>query len=67
MPIIQTKIDTITIEFARRGTIPADEKERLEKLMAIAADPAFKLDVRLVDKIDWSENPKRLFFRSSVA
>jgi phenylacetate-coenzyme A ligase PaaK-like adenylate-forming protein len=65
--IIQTKIDTITIEFARRETIHADQKERLEKLMAIAADPAFKLDVRLVDKIDWSENPKRLFFRSSVA
>jgi hypothetical protein len=44
-----------------------DEEERLKKLIIKVTDPAFKVDIKPVKEIDWSGNPKRLFFSSSVA
>ncbi len=63
----QDKIDTITFEIAGRQNITADEEQNLKKLIVKATDPAFKIDIRLVNEIDWSASPKRLFFSSSVA
>ena len=63
----QDEIDTITIEIGGRENITADEETNLRKLIIKATDPAFNIKIRLVDEIDWSGNPKRLFFSSSVA
>lgn len=65
--ITQARIDTITVEIGGRTNATADEEEHLKKLLAITADPAFKIEIKPVDKIDWSGNTKRLFFSSSVA
>jgi phenylacetate-CoA ligase len=63
----QTKIDTIVLEISGRDTIPAEEEEALKKLVAKVTDPAFKVEITAVNEIDWSGNPKRLFFSSLVA
>jgi phenylacetate-CoA ligase len=65
--IRQAEIDTITIEIGGRENITADEEEKLKRLIIKATDPAFNIKVRPVKEIDWSGNPKRLFFSSSVA
>jgi phenylacetate-coenzyme A ligase PaaK-like adenylate-forming protein len=65
--IRQTAIDTITIEIGGRENISADEETRLRNLIAKATDPIFKIKIMPVKEIDWSGNPKRLFFSSSVA
>jgi phenylacetate-coenzyme A ligase PaaK-like adenylate-forming protein len=62
----QDGIDTITVELGGRESIGADEKENLKKLIAMATDPAFRIEIKPVQKIDWSGNSKRLFFSSSV-
>jgi phenylacetate-CoA ligase len=63
----QAEIDTISIELGGRENITADEETKLRKLMITATDPAFKIKIVPVKEIDWSENPKRLFFSSAVA
>jgi hypothetical protein len=63
----QDKIDTITAEIGGRESITADEETNLKKLIIRATDPAFKIEIKPVREIDWSANPKRLFFSSSVA
>jgi phenylacetate-CoA ligase len=63
----QTEIDTINIEIGGRENITADEEARLRKVIIRATDPAFNINIKPVKTIDWSENPKRLFFASSVA
>ena len=63
----QTEIDTITIEIGGRENITADEEVKLKKLITKATDPAFNIKIKPVKEIDWSANPKRLFFSSSVA
>lgn len=63
----QTAIDSITIEIGGRESITADEEATLRKVIIKATDPAFNINIRPVKEIDWSENPKRLFFTSSVA
>jgi phenylacetate-CoA ligase len=65
--IMQRTIDTITLEISGREEITLDEEERLKKLIIKVTDPAFKVDIKPVKEIDWSGNPKRLFFSSSVA
>ena len=65
--IRQTAIDTIAIEIGGRENIAADEEARLKKLITIATDPAFNIKIVPVKEIDWSGNPKRLFFSSTVA
>lgn len=62
----QTEIGTITVELGGRESITAEEEETLKTLFNKATDPAFKVSVKPVKEIDWSENPKRLFFSSSV-
>ncbi len=63
----QVEVDTITIELGGRQEITADEERRLTALVIKATDPAFKIEIKPVAEIDWSGNPKRLFFSSSVA
>jgi phenylacetate-CoA ligase len=64
---VQAEIDTITLEISGRENITADEEEKLKKLIIKVTDPAFKVNIKPVKEIDWSGNPKRLFFSSSVA
>jgi phenylacetate-CoA ligase len=63
----QNQIDKITVELGGRETITPDEESKLKALIARATDPAFEIVIRPVAEIDWSTNPKRLFFTSSVA
>ena len=63
----QTDVNTITIELGGREEITSDEEMRLTNLVIKATDPAFKVKINPVAEIDWSGNPKRLFFSSSVA
>jgi phenylacetate-CoA ligase len=63
----QDQIDTITIEVGGRESITAEEETILKKAIIKATDPAFNIKIKPVKEIDWSGNPKRLFFSSSVA
>jgi hypothetical protein len=63
----QAAVDTITAEIGGRECITADEEEKLKKLLAKATDPAFRIEIKSVPKLDWSDNSKRLFFSSTVA
>ena len=63
----QTAIDSITVEIGGRENISADEEARLKNLITKATDPVFNIKMMPVKEIDWSGNPKRLFFSSSVA
>jgi phenylacetate-CoA ligase len=63
----QNEIDTITVEIASRESITTEQESDLQKLINKVTDPAFKIKIESVRKIDWSSNPKRLFFSSSVA
>jgi phenylacetate-CoA ligase len=63
----QTEIDSITVEIGGRESITADEEANLKKVIIKATDPAFNIKIRPIKEIDWSENPKRLLFSSSVA
>ena len=63
----QTEVDTIVLEISGRNKIAADEEEALRNLIIKVTDPAFKIQIKTVNEIDWSGNPKRLFFSSSVA
>ena len=65
--IRQVKIDTITVEIGGRENITAEEEQKLKKLITKATDPAFNIEIKPVKEIDWSSNPKRLFFSSAVA
>jgi phenylacetate-CoA ligase len=64
--IRQAEIDTVTIELGGRENITADEETKLKKLLIKATDPAFHIRIVPVKEIDWSGNPKRLFFLSLV-
>lgn len=63
----QERIDTITVEIGGRENITADEEATLRRYIIKATDPAFNIEIRPVKEIDWTANPKRLFFSSSVA
>jgi phenylacetate-CoA ligase len=63
----QDRIDTITVEIGDREDISADEEAALRDYLIKATDPAFNIEIRPVTEIDWTANPKRLFFVSSVA
>ena len=63
----QDAIETITVEVGGRDSITADEEAKLRSYVTKATDPAFNVEIRPVKQIDWSANPKRLFFSSSVA
>ena len=63
----QTEIDSVTVEIGGRESITAEEEANLKKLIVKATDSVFKINIKPVKQIDWSGNPKRLFFSSSVA
>jgi phenylacetate-CoA ligase len=62
----QDTIDTITVEIGGRETLSPEEEEKLKAVIIAATDPVFKVVIEPVKAIDWSDNPKRLFFISSV-
>jgi hypothetical protein len=45
---------------------PAVLKKVMRRLWASPLDSVFKVMINPVEEIDWSDNPKRLFFSSSV-
>ena len=63
----QTEIDTITVELGGRDNITSDEEVNLRRYIIRATDPAFHIKIKPVAEIDWTANPKRLFFTSLVA
>jgi phenylacetate-coenzyme A ligase PaaK-like adenylate-forming protein len=62
----QDVIDTITVQIGGRESLGRDEEDRLREAVIAASDPAFKVEIKPVKAIDWSDNPKQLFFTSSV-
>lgn len=63
----QDTIDTIDADIGGRDALTPDEEAALTAYIVKATDPAFKVRLNPVAEIDWSKNPKRLFFVSSVA
>lgn len=64
---LQETIDTITVQIGGRETLSPEEEQKLEAIVIGVTDPAFKVAIRPFKEIDWSDNPKQLFFKSSVA
>ncbi|MCP3465798.1 MULTISPECIES: hypothetical protein [unclassified Bradyrhizobium] len=62
----QESIDTITVEIGGREILTPEEEEKLRATVIAAAEPAFKVEIKPVKEIDWSNNLKQLFFSSSV-
>jgi phenylacetate-CoA ligase len=62
----QETVDTITVQIGGRETLSQEEEEKLKALIIGATDPAFRVIIKPVKEIDWSDNPKQLFFSSSV-
>lgn len=62
----QQTVDTITVEIGGRESLTPEEEEKLKATIIAATDPVFKVVVKPVKEIDWSNNPKQLFFASSV-
>jgi phenylacetate-coenzyme A ligase PaaK-like adenylate-forming protein len=62
----QQTVDTITIQIGGRESLSPEEEARLKATIIAATDPAFKVEIRPVREIDWSDSPKQLFFSSSV-
>ena len=62
----QETVDTITVQIGGRETLSPEEEEKLKAIVIGVTDPAFKVVVKPVSEIDWSDNPKRLLFASSV-
>jgi phenylacetate-CoA ligase len=65
--IRQPDVETITVELGGRDTVSAAEETKLKEVIAKATDPALQIKIIPVQAIDWSGNPKRLFFASAVA
>ena len=65
--IRQETIDTITVQIGGRETLSHEEEEKLKATIIAVTDPVFKVVIKPVMKIDWSDNPKQLFFSSAVA
>jgi phenylacetate-coenzyme A ligase PaaK-like adenylate-forming protein len=62
----QETLDTITVQIGGRETLTQEEEEKLRAIVIGSTDPVFKLIIKPVKEIDWSDNPKRLFFSSSL-
>jgi phenylacetate-coenzyme A ligase PaaK-like adenylate-forming protein len=63
----QETVDTITVHLGGRETLSPQEEENLKAVIIAVTDPVFKVMIKPVKEIDWSDNPKRLLFSSSVA
>jgi phenylacetate-CoA ligase len=64
--IRQETVDTITVQIGGRETLSHEEEAKLKAAIVAVTDPVFKLVIKPVREIDWSDNPKQLFFSSSV-
>jgi len=62
----QETIDTITVQVGGRETLNQEEEEKLKAIIIAVTDPVLKVMIKPVKEIDWSDNPKQLFFSSSV-
>jgi len=62
----QEAIDSITVQIGGRETLSQEEEGKLTSIIIAATDPAFKVVIKPVKEIDWSDNPKKLFFASTV-
>jgi phenylacetate-coenzyme A ligase PaaK-like adenylate-forming protein len=62
----QETLDTITVQIGGRETLTQEEEEKLRAIVIGSTDPVFKLIIKPVKEIDWSDNPKQLFFSSSA-
>ncbi len=62
----QDAIDTITVQVGGRESLSLGEEDKLRAAVIAASDPVFKVEIKPVKEIDWSDSPKRLFFTSSV-
>jgi hypothetical protein len=62
----QDAIDTITVQIGGRESLSQEEEDRLRAAVIAASDPVFKVEIKAVKEIDWSDSPKQLFFTSSV-
>jgi phenylacetate-CoA ligase len=65
--VIQTSVSALTVEIGGREHLSTDEVEKLRDLIIKVTDPAFEVDIKSSREIDWSGNPKRLFFSSVMA
>jgi phenylacetate-coenzyme A ligase PaaK-like adenylate-forming protein len=62
----QETAETITVQIGGRETLSQEEEDKLRATIIALTDPVFKVIIRPVKEIDWSDNPKQLFFSSSV-
>jgi len=62
----QVALDKIIVEVGGRDSLTTDEEAALRKYLIKASDVAFAVEIKPVPQIDWSDNPKRLFFSSAV-
>jgi len=62
----QDAIDTITVQVGGRESLSQEEEDKLRAAIVAASDPVFKVEIKPVKEIDWSDSPKQLFFTSSV-
>jgi phenylacetate-CoA ligase len=62
----QETMDTITVQIGGRETLSPEEEEKLKATVIAVTDPVFKVVIKPVREIDWSDNPKQLFFSSAV-
>jgi len=62
----QETLDTITVQIGGREALSPEEEEKLRATIIAVTDPAFKVMIKPVKEIDWSDNPKQLYFSSSV-
>ena len=62
----QETMDTITVQIGGRETLSPEEEQKLSATVIAVTDPAFKVVIKPVKEIDWSDNPKQLFFSSAV-
>ena len=64
--IRQIERDLIIVEICDYGNLSEVEIIKFHKFFQTFIDPAFRVVVKKVDKIDWSDSPKKLFFTSLV-
>ena len=62
----QETMDSITVQIGGRDTLTQEEEEKLKAVIIASTHPAFRVIVKSVKEIDWSDNPKQLLFSSSV-
>jgi phenylacetate-CoA ligase len=63
----QDTIDTITVQIGGRESLTAEEEDKLTAAIVAATDAVFKVVIKPVKEIDWSDSPKQLFFTSLVS